>query len=46
MIRDDILPHAHLVPQEFVVRIMDILNKGSIHSTTSDSFVGKSSSVH
>ena len=40
MVRDDILPHAASVPQDFVEKIMTILNKGSIHSTTSDSFIG------
>ena len=41
MVRDDILPHAASVPKDFVEKIMTILNKGSIHSTTSDSFIGK-----
>ncbi|KAJ8311179.1 hypothetical protein KUTeg_011269 [Tegillarca granosa] len=36
MIRDDILPFATSMPKEFVMKIMQILNKGSIHSTTSD----------
>ena len=40
MIRDDILPHSASMPKEFVEMIMTILNKGSIHSTTSDSFIG------
>ena len=40
MIRDDILPHAGSMPKDFVEKIMTILNKGSIHSTTSDSFIG------
>ena len=40
MVRDDILPHAASVPKDFVEKIMTILNKGSIHSTTSDSFIG------
>uniref|UniRef100_A0A2C9JD77 Mon2 C-terminal domain-containing protein n=1 Tax=Biomphalaria glabrata TaxID=6526 RepID=A0A2C9JD77_BIOGL len=44
LIRDDILPHAGHLPQEFMVKVMDILNKGSIHSTTSDSFVDTESS--
>ena len=41
MIRDDILPHSANIPKDFVEKIMTILNKGSIHSTTSDSFIGK-----
>ncbi|KAK3580643.1 hypothetical protein CHS0354_013414 [Potamilus streckersoni] len=44
MIRDDILSYAGSIPKEFVVKIMQILNKGSIHSTTSDTFVDTDSS--
>ena len=40
MIRDDILPHASNVPKDFVEKVMAILNRGSIHSTTSDTFIG------
>lgn len=40
LIRDDILPHAASMPKEFALKIMDILNRGSIHSATSDTFVG------
>lgn len=40
LIRDDILPYATSVPSEFVVKIMNILNKGSIHSATSTAFIG------
>jgi len=46
MMRDDILPYASNMPKEFVERIMSILNKGSIHSTSSDSFIGKYASDH
>ena len=42
LIRDDILPSATSVPSEFVVKIMNVLNKGSIHSATSTAFIGKS----
>ena len=41
LIRDDILPYATSVPSEFVVKIMNILNKGSIHSATSNAFIGE-----
>ena len=40
LIRDDILPYATSVPSEFVVKIMNVLNKGSIHSATSTAFIG------
>ncbi|PVD25080.1 hypothetical protein C0Q70_15578 [Pomacea canaliculata] len=39
LIRDDILPYASSVPNDFVVRVIDLLNKGSIHSAVSDTFV-------
>lgn len=32
MIRDDILPHAEQIPQQFVLDVVKMLNKGSIHS--------------
>ena len=41
LIRDEILPYAGAVPKSFVMRIMDLLNRGSIHSAMSDTFVGK-----
>ncbi|XP_053377564.1 protein MON2 homolog isoform X3 [Mercenaria mercenaria] len=44
MIRDDILPYANSMPKEFVEQIMSILNKGSIHSTSSDTFIDTDSS--
>ncbi|RWS16385.1 hypothetical protein B4U79_07473 [Dinothrombium tinctorium] len=40
VIRDSILPFAGQMPKEFVLQIVSILNKGSIHSATSDSPVG------
>lgn len=45
LIRDDILSHAGSMPPEFVKKIMQILNKGSIHATPSDQFIGKISSM-
>ncbi|XP_050413409.1 protein MON2 homolog [Patella vulgata] len=39
VIRDDILPYASNMPKDFVIKIMEILNKGSIHSATSDTFI-------
>ncbi|KAK7482792.1 hypothetical protein BaRGS_00025958 [Batillaria attramentaria] len=44
LIREDILPYASSVPSDFVVRIMDLLNRGSIHSAVSDTFVDTDSS--
>ena len=41
LIRDDILSHACSMPPEFVKKIMQLLNKGSIHATPSDQFIGK-----
>lgn len=32
MIRDDIFPHAEQIPQQFVLDVVKMLNKGSIHS--------------
>ena len=40
MIRDDILPFAVSMPKDFVKRVMQLLNRGSIHATSSDSFIG------
>ncbi|XP_054718862.1 protein MON2 homolog [Uloborus diversus] len=34
LLRDGILPHANQLPRDFVVRIVTLLNKGSIHSAT------------
>lgn len=44
VIRDDILPYAGTMPKDFIMKIMDILNKGSIHSATSDTFIDTESS--
>ncbi|XP_053204824.1 protein MON2 homolog isoform X2 [Panonychus citri] len=37
LIRDNILPYAGQMPKEFVLQIVSILNKGSIHSATNGS---------
>nr|XP_022302198.1 protein MON2 homolog isoform X2 [Crassostrea virginica] len=44
MIRDDILPYSSSIPSDFVKQIMKLLNRGSIHSTSSDSFIDTDSS--
>ncbi|KAL3172774.1 hypothetical protein MRX96_038965 [Rhipicephalus microplus] len=35
LIRESILPHSSHVPKDFVLKIVALLNKGSIHSATS-----------
>lgn len=35
LLRDEILPHTDEIPQQFILDIVVILNKGSIHSATS-----------
>jgi hypothetical protein len=42
LIRDSILPYAGQMPKEFVLQVVSILNKGSIHSATSGSPVDSS----
>ncbi|XP_076468992.1 protein MON2 homolog [Babylonia areolata] len=44
LIRDEILPYAGTVPASFVVKVMELLNRGSIHSAMSDTFVDTDSS--
>lgn len=41
IMRDSILPHAGEMPKVFVLQVVSILNRGSIHSATSASPVGK-----
>lgn len=40
VIREDILTHSHIVPRDFLSRIMTLLNKGSIHSATTSTLEG------
>lgn len=40
LIRDSILPFASETPQEFVLQVVSILNRGSIHSATANSPIG------
>lgn len=44
LIREGILPYANQVPREFVVRVVTLLNRGSIHSATSNTPVDIESS--
>lgn len=39
LIRDDILTQSHLMPSQFVQKILNILNRGSIYSSTFDNFL-------
>ena len=41
LIRQDILPCSASLPKEFVDTLMKLLNKGSIHSATSNMFDSK-----
>lgn len=34
LLRDEVLPHSHEIPHQFVLNVVVILNKGSIHSAT------------
>lgn len=34
LLRDEVLPYSQHVPKEFVLRVVVLLNKGSIHSAT------------
>ena len=40
LIRDSILPYASQTPKEFVLQVVSILNRGSIHSATTNSPIG------
>ncbi|XP_013390078.1 protein MON2 homolog, partial [Lingula anatina] len=44
VIRDEILPYGAGMPKEFVIKIMHILNQGSIHAATTDAFIDTDSS--
>ncbi len=39
LIRDEILTHSNLLPQQFIQKILAILNRGSIYSNTFDNFL-------
>lgn len=41
MIQEEILPHSSTLPKDFMVRVMALLNRGSIHSATNSTFSGK-----
>ncbi|CAF0783766.1 unnamed protein product [Adineta steineri] len=39
LIRDDILPYANVLPEPFITKILNILNRGSIYSCATDNFI-------
>ncbi|XP_058791911.1 protein MON2 homolog isoform X3 [Phymastichus coffea] len=36
LLRDEVLPHSQHIPHHFILRVVMLLNKGSIHSATSN----------
>nr|CAD7446363.1 unnamed protein product [Timema bartmani] len=34
LLRDEILPYCHTIPKEFILKVVVLLNKGSIHSAS------------
>lgn len=34
LLRDEVLPHSQYIPHQFILRVVMLLNKGSIHSAT------------
>ncbi|CAF1400492.1 unnamed protein product, partial [Adineta ricciae] len=39
LIRDDILPYTNVLPEPFITKILNILNRGSIYSCATDNFI-------
>ncbi|XP_015608910.1 protein MON2 homolog isoform X3 [Cephus cinctus] len=37
LLRDEVLPHSQHIPHQFILRVIMLLNKGSIHSATTTS---------
>lgn len=35
LLRNEVLPHSQYIPHQFILRVVMLLNKGSIHSATS-----------
>lgn len=40
LLRDEVLPYSGEIPQQFILNVVVLLNKGSIHSATSSANVG------
>lgn len=34
LLRDEVLPYSHIIPHQFIMKIVVLLNKGSIHSAS------------
>lgn len=34
LLRDEVLPYSQHIPHQFILRVVMLLNKGSIHSAT------------
>jgi hypothetical protein len=41
LLRDEVLPHSHAIPREFVLKVVVLLNKGSIHSASNSTNGGE-----
>lgn len=42
LLRDEVLPHSHAIPREFVLKVVVLLSKGSIHSASNYTNDGES----
>lgn len=40
LLRDEVLPHSQHIPHQFILRVVMLLNKGSIHSATTTANIG------
>lgn len=40
LLRNEVLPHSQRIPHQFILRVVMLLNKGSIHSATTTN-IGK-----
>lgn len=40
LLRDEVLPHSQHIPHQFILRVVMLLNKGSIHSATTAANIG------
>ena len=41
LLRDEVLPHSHALPREFVLKVVVLLDKGSIHSASNSTNGGE-----
>lgn len=46
LLRDEVLPYSQHVPKEFVLRVVVLLNKGSIHSATASTLPAAGHASH